>query len=90
MRISHRALLALRQIKLMLLADWVTAAERGGSRWSISLTVMNPESKRSEEILFCPQIYKQIQKINNILRQYKCKYCSLVSITYSMPTYKEW
>lgn len=28
MRISHRALLALRQIKLMLLADWVTAAER--------------------------------------------------------------
>lgn len=62
-----------KQIKLMFLADWVTAVERGRSRESISLSVMNPESKRSEEILFCPQIYKQIQKINNILRQYKCK-----------------
>lgn len=34
--------------------------------------------------------FTNIQKINNILRQYKCKYCSLVSITYGMPTYREW
>lgn len=55
-------LLALREIKVMLLADGATAIERGWSRWSISLNVMNPASKRNEETLFCPQIYKQIQK----------------------------
>lgn len=73
----------------MHLAAWVTAVESGRSGWSTSVPVMNPESKRSEETLFCPQIHKQIQKINNILRQYKCKTVPLLSITYSMPTYRE-
>lgn len=77
------------QIKPMRPADWVIALERGRSRWSVSFPVTNPESKRSEETLFCPQTYKQIQKINNILRQCKCKYCSLVPVTYSMPTHRE-
>lgn len=79
--IWHWVLLALRQVKRVLLANGAAAGERGRSRWSIFLTVTSPGSKRKEETSFCPQIYKQIQKINNILTQYKCKYCSLVSIT---------
>lgn len=62
----------------MHLAAWVTAVESGRSGCSTSVPVMNPESKRSEETLFCPQIYKQIQKINNILRQIQMQNCSLV------------
>ena len=47
----------------MLLVD-EAAAIKGQKQRSVFLTVMNPESESSEEALFCPQIYKQIQKEN--------------------------
>lgn len=75
-------LLALRQIKRVLLANGAAAVGRGQSRWSIFFTVMSPrELKGKKKPPFVHRFINKYKKINNILTQYKCKYCSLVSIT---------
>lgn len=60
--ILHWVLLALRQVKWVLLANGAAAVERDQSRWNIFLTVMSPGSKRKEETAFCPQIYNKYKK----------------------------